>query len=179
MLKDVLIRNLHKVMRKDPLINELLGSVGQSLDSVRVDIHDTGNQVDIDKATWGLTLIQRELGIPIQAQPIDEQRAVVKSKLRGSGTIGAAQIKLVADAYTNGQVEVGFENGAVIIRFTSVVGVPPNIEDVKKTLRDIIPAHLLIEFAYLYLTIREINNVMTINQLSNTKLNQFAPFIGV
>jgi hypothetical protein len=95
------------------------------------------------------------------------------------GTITVALIKNVAESFANGTVSVTEDNVnyTVRIRYISTIGVPPNLPDIEAALRDIIPAHLAIAYDFRFLTIAEVNNVMTLNTLQTTLLNKFAPFV--
>lgn len=142
--------NIHKIMRHDPLTNELTGSIDVALNNMDERIDNFVKQIDIDTATWALVVYERELGIPLDpTKPIEQRRSLVKSKLRGSGTVGALQIKLVADSYTNGDVEVYLDHG-IVIEFRSIYGIPPNLEDLKAVVRQIAPAHLSIRYVIKY-----------------------------
>lgn len=63
MYKDTLTNNLHKLVRQDPLVNEINGSIGVSLDDFDERIGDFAKQIDIDTATWSLPVYEKELGI--------------------------------------------------------------------------------------------------------------------
>ena len=106
-------------------------------------------------------------------KPLSDRRSVIKSKLRGSGKVDHIQIKLVADAYTNGDVVVSF-NGHIVVKFTSNYGIPPNLDDVKNALEDVKPAHLAIDYEFRYLLIKDIHNVLTLSEMEQAPLNKFA-----
>lgn len=122
------------------------------------------------------------LGIPVNLnKPLSERRSVAISKLRGIGTVTAELIKNTAEAYEFGEVEVVPGNGTIGIQFVSNLGVPPNLDDIKKALREIVPAHLGITFTYKYNTYATVkssypayNNMsasgLTYNQLLTTQL---------
>lgn len=161
-------------MRKSNLYKEIFKADGQQVDFFNEAIEDIQKQLLIDTATWGLIVYEKELKIKTDLnKPLDDRRAVIKSKLRGSGKVDHIQIKLVADAYTNGDVVVSF-NGHIIVKFTSLYGIPPNLDDVKNALEDVKPAHLAIYYEFRYLLIKDIHNVMTIAQMDQTLLDRFA-----
>jgi hypothetical protein len=84
---------------------------------------------------------------------MDSRRSAVKSKIRGYGTVTNGKLVEICGAYTGGTVEV-HEYPAkfrVVIEFVDLVGLPPNIDTLQAVVRDIMPAHLLVEFAYRYL----------------------------
>lgn len=161
-------------MRKSHVYREIFKAEGEQIDIFYANIADIQKQLLIDTATWGLIFYEKELKIKTDLnKPVDDRRAVIKSKLRGSGKVDHIQIKIVADAYTNGDVFVSF-NGHIVVKFTSLYGIPPNLDDVKNALEDVKPAHLAIDYEFRYLLIRDIHNVMTMAEMEQTLLNRFA-----
>lgn len=153
MRKEEMLSYLPPHWRCSNVFEGIMKAEGAEFDSILAAVEDVRTQLDIDKATWGLAIYEKELGLQTDiSKPLTDRRSVVKSKLRGSGKADAALIKVVADAYTNGDVEVTFANGVIKITFTGVYGIPSNIADVEKTVDEIKPAHLSFEFVYKYNT---------------------------
>lgn len=169
--KDQLVRNMHRVVRGDPLTNEIHGSIGLSLDNFDAEMELLLAQLNIDTATWALAVYEKELGLKTDvSKTLDDRRSLIKSKLRGTGKIGAAQIKVVADSYSNGDVEVTLDNG-IHIEFSSIYGVPSNMADLKKIIREIAPAHLEINYVFRYHTYEEMAATgLTYEELTATGL---------
>ncbi|WP_082432181.1 YmfQ family protein [Geobacillus sp. Sah69] len=146
-------------------------------EALNAKIADVLAQFFVDTATWGLSHWERICGIPIdESKPVEQRRSVIKSKLRGIGTVTVDLIKNVAEAYYNGEVEVIEQPSlyTVKIKFVGKLGVPPNLADIQNALRGIIPAHLAIDFEFSYLLIKDVHNVMTLSQLEATTLDKFA-----
>lgn len=117
-------------------------------------ILDVLKQFFVEHATWGLSLWENVCGIPVdESKPYDQRRSVIKSKLRGAGTVTLEVIKNVADSYENGEIKVEeiFSQYKVVITFIGTRGKPPNEADMRQVLREIIPAHLELDFRYTYL----------------------------
>lgn len=135
---------------------------------------DVEMQFSLDTATWGLSIYEKELGIKTDLnKSYEDRRSVVKSKWRGKGKVDAKLIKIVADAWTNGDVEVTFD-GKINIKFNSIYGIPSNLDDLKNALEDIKPAHLRILYQFAYLLIKDINESKTLVEMEQIPLNQFA-----
>lgn len=148
--------NMHRVNRKDPFLLAVTGAIANKINLADAGSLDFIAQLSIDSATWALSIYEKELGLATNInKPLDDRRSVIKSKFRGSGNVTAEQIKLVADSYTNGDVEVTLVDG-ITIEFTSVFGVPANMDDLKKALREIIPAHLQINYTFRFVTYKDI-----------------------
>ncbi|MNE88949.1 hypothetical protein D3C80_1863070 [compost metagenome] len=54
------------------------------------------------------------------------------------------------------------------------VGIPPNLDDLKAVIEEIKPAHMQVEYEFSYLLIRDIDGVMTLDQLEQEPLLNFA-----
>ncbi|UAT29399.1 YmfQ family protein [Bacillus badius] len=93
------------------------------------------------------------LGIPVDtSKSLSERRSVVIAKLRGIGTVTKELVKLTAESFEFGEVEVIEGDGTVTIKFVSELGLPPDLSDIQKALRDIVPAHLEIIYDFKYNT---------------------------
>lgn len=106
-------------------------------------------------ATWGLALWERGLGLATdESKPVEYRRTRVVAKLRGNGTTTVELIKSVAESFSYGEVAVveHYSDYKVEIRFVGTVGLPPNLEDLRAALRDIMPAHLTWDFVIYYRT---------------------------
>ncbi|WP_110942905.1 putative phage tail protein [Inediibacterium massiliense] len=152
MLKNRMLKYLPFYEQKSEIFHELMKVQGKELDQITLDLKDLERQLFIETATWTLDIYEKELGIQTDRdKTYEDRRSTIKSKWRGTGKVDRNLIKLVADAYTNGDVEVTFD-GRINIIFTSVYGVPPNIEDLKNAIEEIKPAHLEILYEFLYIT---------------------------
>lgn len=133
---------------------------GIEFDSLWQALDETLDQVFVKKATWGLDILEHELGIQTDSsKPIDQRRSIVISKLRGVGTVTAKMIQGVAEAFTNGEVEVteNITPYTIDIKFVGKRGVPENLADIQQALREIIPAHLAIHYTFTYLVWNELD----------------------
>ena len=168
-----MIKALPLFMQKSKVFQEIFNAEEKQFTKMDVDLVDLRKQMDVSTATWGLDIYEKELNIKTdKSKPLEERRSVIKSKERGTGKVDASLIKIVADAFTNGDVEVFFD-GNINIEFNSIIGIPSNIQDLENALDDIKPAHLRILYAFAYLFIADVE-AMTIAQLEATTLDKFA-----
>lgn len=146
-----MMNRLQPFMRQSVVYKTIFEAVNQVFTLYDEVIQDVHRQLCIETATGGLSLYEKELGILGQPnKPLDERRAVIKSKIRGTGKVDAVRIKMVADSYTRGDVDVTYSNSAIGITFTSIKGIPPNIYDLQQIIEEIKPAHLAYTFTYTY-----------------------------
>lgn len=89
-------------------------------------------------------------------KPLEDRRSLVLAKTRGYGIVTPERIRRTAESFKYGEVSVSENAGRVIVTFTSLYGVPPFLNDIKRALRDLIPAHLEIEYRFLYNTYTDV-----------------------
>lgn len=156
------------------VVEEALEAQAAALRAAREDLF---RQLDVDRATWGLELWERAYGLAVDvAKPLEQRRERIIAKIRGTGSVTAAMLQNVAESYTNGEVEVIERPGeyGLELRFISVLGTPPNIEDLSAALVEICPAHLAFRYRYRYLLVREIHGAMMLSALETQTLDRFA-----
>ncbi len=113
------------------------------------------DQLCVNTATWGLQYWEKTLGIPVeQGKDLEYRRSRIRSKLRGSGVTTVALIESVAESFSNGDVAVTEYPQAyrLEIKFVGIIGIPPNMEDLTASLREILPAHLAWDYVMVYNT---------------------------
>lgn len=150
---------------------------GAEMDALYAALNETLEQFFVKTATWGLERWEAELGISIDRnKPIEQRRSLVESKLRGAGTFSGRLVKNVAEAYDGGKINVSFQPAewSFNVKFLDTVGVPPNLDDLKRVIEEIKPAHLQVKYEFNYLIIREIDEVMSLIQIEKTPLSKFA-----
>lgn len=132
----------------------------EEINALNSEIKNVLDQFFIDTATWGLSNWERVCGIKTDTnKSYEERRSNIKSRLRGVGTVTTELIKNVAESYANGEVEVSENNTnyEINVKFVEDRGIPTRIEDVKRALRDIIPAHMGIVYSFTYMTWDELD----------------------
>lgn len=137
--------------------------------ALNVAIMDVIDQLFIDSATWTLARREKIAGIQTdESKPFDQRRSVLKARIRGFGTVTVNTIKNVADAHLNGECNVVQDpaNYEISVTFISTRGNPPNMADIEKAIRDIVPAHLNVRFLLTFLGWDELeSNGLTFDQV--------------
>ncbi|MCJ8008891.1 YmfQ family protein [Lederbergia wuyishanensis] len=174
-MKDELKKELPRFYEGIKDFQELIKVEGKELANLNNLIDDAVDQLFIETSTWGLARWEKVFGIITdESKPLDQRRSFVKSKIRGAGVTNVELVKEVAESWYNGEVEVIEEPSKVSIKFNSNYGVPSNLPDVQSALREILPAHLFVEFLYKYFLIGEIHNVKTLAEMETLTLDKFA-----
>lgn len=160
---------------ESPEVDAIMDAGAQEFESIKQNAKDLLDQLFIETATWGLSSWERIAGIPVsESKPIDQRRSLLKSKLRGNGTVTVELIKNVAESFQYGEVSVieNNSNYAITIKFVGKYGIPPNLNDIKSALLELIPAHLAVNFEFTYVIYREVKaNYSTYGDLKAANLS--------
>lgn len=136
-------------------VGDFQGAVGRQMDAAEAARDDLMKQACPATATWGMTIYEREYGIePDVSKPHDQRLSRWRAKRRGQGTTTKELIKLMASSFTGGEVDVREPKGQYLveIEFIGTWGVPPNVDDLEESIREVLPAHLDLTLLYKYLT---------------------------
>ena len=170
-----MLHNLPKQYRKDPWIIALVNAMQGVLDAQEAATRSVTAQESLDTVTWNLAVEERLAGItPPPGSMLESRRTALKAKWRSVGKLTIEQIQAVADAWKNGEVVVSFPDGRIRVQFVGSFGVPEDMDSLKAAIRLVIPAHLPVDYLLRYLLIRDIHGVMTIAELENQPLSNFA-----
>nr|BDD46356.1 hypothetical protein 2 [Pelagibacterales bacterium] len=126
---------------------------GIEFDELRKALDETLDQFFVRSSTWYIETWEEELGlIPAEDQPLDERKDRVVSKIRGTGSATIRLVKEVAESYDKGSVDVieDYSVFTITVEFVDTLGVPPNIDDLKKAVRNVVPAHLEVNYEFRY-----------------------------
>lgn len=155
-----LMRHMPKYYRDILEIEELQNAIDLQLDELDIISNEVLKQFFIYTATWSLPIWERIFGLTIgdTTTNLKERRENIISKLRSYGTTTKEMIARVAKAFTNGEIEVIEDNPnyAFTIKFTSIVGIPDNLENFKKVVATIKSAHLNFNVEFRYKTHNQI-----------------------
>lgn len=149
--KDILINNLHKIIRKDEFIDAILNPAGLHLDEVKDKM--TLLEKEFLFSTMSLERIQeleKELNYKTKSTTIEGKRIEIEARWKTTGKCDLELLQTIANSWRNGEISVKFIDGTIEIVFISIVGIPDNIEVLKAALGEAKPAHLEINFQYRY-----------------------------
>lgn len=167
-----LMRHMPKYYRGILEVTLLQEIIEKELDTVDLISKDVLNQFFIYTATWSLPIWERIFGLTVgdKTSNIEERRENLISKLRSYGTTTKEMIARVAKAYTDGEIEVIEDNAnySFKIKFTSIVGIPQNLENFKAVVNVIKPAHLNFSVEFRYNTHNQVAYLMHNNLKSKT-----------
>lgn len=127
---------------KSRIIRSDLNAKGIELDELYKALNETLDQLFVRTATWGLDRWEAELGIPTDlTKSLEQRRAVVESKLQGTGKFSGQLVRNVMDSFmADGEIVFSPEEYRFRISFNERI--PINLKDFKTIIEDVKPAHL-------------------------------------
>jgi hypothetical protein len=172
--KERLIKNLHKIVREDPYINELCNSSGIELDEIERVLNDIYNQYWFDTMTWGADIVAKQLKVKLDSTMTQaDKNSLLEARWKASGKSDVFLLQTICDSWKNGEIDVFFTNGRIQVKFVGEYGVPSDLDSLKSELNKSKPAHLAIDYLFKYLLVKDVHN-MTVNELQLTTINKFA-----
>jgi hypothetical protein len=140
-----------------------LQSVGPEMDQLKQGVNEVLDQFFARKTSaWGLHIWEEELALTSYTGKPDTQRKDrIVSKIRGIGTVTIKLVKATCEAYDGGRVDVTEqpELYQFTVQFVDTMGIPPNLNDLKKAIEEIKPAHLAVFYEFRYLLWEDIDAV--------------------
>ena len=174
---DNMLSSLPTAYRKDAWVIALLSAIAGVDDAQRADADETAQQMFLDSMTWALAIEERIAGItPPAGAGVEERRSVLQAKWRSAtGKCDVDLIQRVCDSWKNGEVDVDFVDGEIVLRFVGAYGVPDAdaLAALKDAVQEVIPAHLAVQYLYRYLLVREVS-AMTVSELQTHTISEFA-----
>lgn len=140
-----LIDYLPEDYKKSAAVVQIQDAIQGEWDSLDQAAEALEQQLFIDTATWGIGYWEKVYGITSNlSKSMNFRRSAVKAKMRGTGTTTVAMIQNVSESFVNGQVAIEEHNEEYRfdIVMLSVIGIPPNMEDLRAVIEEIKPAHL-------------------------------------
>lgn len=134
------------------LLQDLLSVETERLEE---DLSSTITECFMSTASRCLTRYEQILGLAVDVSKSDIfRRERISAKISGAGTTTKAMLIDTASRYSNGAVEVieDAANSKITIKFVGTVGIPGNMADLKLTIEEIKPAHLVVTYEYIFNT---------------------------
>ncbi len=149
-MNDKVINFINKIFRNDDIANHIARISQTKLENIEINITDIQSNIFLDTSTWGVDIFEKELDIEYtEDKTIDERKSIISAKWRGAGKLTLELIQDTVKAYTDNVVSVRF-NGTIIIDFSDKIGVPSNVNSLMKSIEDIKPAHLGVDYIFRY-----------------------------
>ena len=132
-----------------------LDALGDAFDQVEGSLEELNRESCLATAEdWGLEQVAVLFRRRPPATTVKTMREALAALLRigGDSFTLAAINDTISGCGVNARVEETDQAGTVEVSFPQVPGIPPNFEEIRIIIEDIIPAHLIIQYHYWYLT---------------------------
>lgn len=139
----------------NPVEMEIQKSIEKQIIRLNEVFIDFVEQLYLDTASWGLIYWENMVALePNYLLTTEERRSRVRARLRSTGTTTVEAIKKISESFANGQADVieHYEEFYFVVKFISKYGVPSRIDELKKAIELIKPAHLDFKFEFKYRT---------------------------
>lgn len=155
--KDTLKGYLADYYKNSKLIDAILNAFSFELTKLENARIEMINQLQPESATYSLSRWENDYLLDNKDNYKTEyRRNIIVATMKGMNTCTIDYIKNVALSYDNGEIEVieptAEGDYTLIIKFADKKGTPPNLEDFKHTIEEIIPAHMIATYQFTYLT---------------------------
>lgn len=154
--KTMMLGYLPNYERKSNVFNEILKAYDKEFRRLEQETEVVKRNMFLDTAIEKLSIYERDLGIEsINKLDYRQRREQIVGRNRASFEQTTKEtIKNVAAAYSNGDVKVDETEVAGIyeIKFIGSLGIPDNLDGLKKALDIIIPAHLGLSYTFTFNT---------------------------
>ncbi len=153
-LKSYLINLMNKLYREDPWLNNLFDAAGMALANASDYIDAVWNNNFFDTCTTTrLQAYEKEAQIfPLAGQTVDERKSQLMAKWWGTDKCTLEGMQAVANAWRDATITLQFVNGKIRVKFISPIGIPPDLSSLQQALEEVKPAHLAIEYSFMYKT---------------------------
>lgn len=125
------------------IITTIMNIIAEEMETTMRYISDMNMQIlSVDTATHKLSEYERELGLqPNISQSYEDRRKIIKTKLRGSGTVTKDMIMNAAGSFSDGKIDIIEypEEYYFAIKFTGLSGDIRALVDILDIIK---PAHL-------------------------------------
>lgn len=175
-VKEYALEQLHWLIRRDPWVREIFLAAGAQLDALAERILAIYHFDDFSNLTLAqVNYYEKILGLPTDSsQSLEDRRAAIQAAWNIAQKPTVEALQAVCDAWESGGIIVEYEPGTVHLHFIGAVGVPANLDALKRAIGATVPAHLIVDYDFRYLLIREVHQVMTLAEMNETPLNHFA-----
>lgn len=175
-VKEFALNQLHWIIRRDPWVQEIFTAAGVTLDEMAERIIAIWNFDDFSKLTEEQVLYYETLlGLTTDGSvPLADRRAAVQATWNGGQRPSLESIQAICDSWEAGGVDASYSDGELTLVFQGSLGVPANLSTLQAAISTIVPAHIVINYSFLYLLIQDLHEVKTLTEMDSLTLNLFA-----
>ncbi len=174
-MKERLLKYLHRAYRKDEYVNSFLAGVKAVYENfncslIRISNLLHFNRLDVSGCEWW----ERQCAIKNIYSTLADRVSLIRARWLANAHNDIKLIQSVCNSWKNGEVEAGFVDGKLQIKFVGEYGIPENLRALLDEIENIKPAHLGYLILFKYLLIEDIHEVKTIEEMEMLTIDKFA-----
>lgn len=201
MNKNEIISLINKDYRKDPFVNDYTEAISSFFNKLIEICVSIKNNVFFDSLDEnGVIWWEKFLKINPSDNDLIYRRSKIQAKWNASRHNDVKLLQDICDAWRNGQTKVDFyrairkgeidnilkksemetyknerfsNDGIIKIEFVGEYGIPPDLDELKLMIDEIKPAYLIVIWVYNFLLKKDIDKVMTKQDMESTLKNLF------
>lgn len=140
--KNRMLAQLPSYERDNEILNDIYAAFGDKTDKFLYEIEDLYKQLNIDTATWGLNVWERNVGLDNNKElSLVQRRGRVKTRLKGFGKIDAELLESTLQNYYDNKVDVFFD-GRVLLNIPLEGDSWQHRQVIREIIKILKPAHL-------------------------------------
>ena len=145
-----MINMLPGYYRKSQIVNDLYAVITTALERIGADISELDRDLFI-ATTADFTRHEADVGLAPVSADAETKRARVMSRLQGTKLLTLSELERIVTDYdkTGCTIEEDYENYTVTIIFSGRKGQPYNFEQIRATIDELKPAHILINYEFM------------------------------
>lgn len=149
-----LLNYLPPYEQESKVFQEIMNAMEDEFDELFLNIEDLDKQLNLDTATWGLAILEKELGLPVNPDlDIHTRRSFIKSKLLmqppGSKTNLVEILKIFVET---ADIEEHFSEYSFDVILKTRDTLVEKVPHVRRAIEEFKPAHLDYMLVMCYLT---------------------------
>lgn len=166
MRKESTLYRMNVLNSNDITVQNIIDAICKCLDNNDLRLQQVVSDLFFDACSEEmLKFYEQEAGIvPLETQTMEDRRSTLQARWWSADKCNLAQLQLTADAWKYGKVIADFVNDTITITFNDK-GIPLDLEGLKQALEEVKPAHLPIEYIFIWNTWNDVSN-LTWNQVS-------------
>lgn len=155
-----ILKNLPKYERESDVFINIINAFGEQHLNFLEEIKEISRQIDVDSATWGLDIYEKELGIKANAElDIKLRRELIKAKMNIRPPASKKQmIAMLRNFVKDADIKEYFERYEFEVLLKTNKKISESLVHIEKLIEEFKPAHLNFIFNICYLNLIDIKN---------------------
>ena len=167
--KEIILNSLHKIVRKDQYINDLLIAPGSHLDLIKEKKEYLNKEFLFSTMSLErIEALEKELNYKVKAENLEGKRIEIEARWKSSGKCDLIFLQKIADTWDAGKIIVRFNDATIQLGFTGEVQEDYDFLGLKNSIEEVKPAHLGLNFIYN----EKINTSLFLNSFMSEELEE-------